>query len=61
MTEPLKPCPFCGGRGVLALVLTTRTCYVSCNLCHSHGPEYPEEESCKAVAGWENRKPKEGI
>lgn len=61
MTEPeIKPCPFCGGRGVPIIV---NVAYLTCEDCHSDGPQVPvityrnsyEEEKHAAIRRWNQR------
>lgn len=60
--EKLEPCPFCGGKGMLADVCTSKTSYhpyqrtyrrVLCTVCGASTKPYGTEK--KAVEEWNRR------
>lgn len=60
MTEKLKPCPCCGGAGVLYNSKNFMLCSVSCEKCGFRTPylcKTPEE----AIGRWNNRTTKNNL
>ena len=48
----LKPCPFCGGKAILAEINGTDDYYVVCEVCCTYTDFYRKE---KAIKAWNSR------
>lgn len=53
MSEELKPCPFCGGKGDYYYIMTMRKHWIGCSNCNCATDGYDTEE--EAIEAWNTR------
>ena len=57
----LKPCPFCGGNGILQAIdfypdySDPPIWWVACETCGAHTDEYEGDTEAEAIAAWNTR------
>lgn len=52
-TQPLKPCPFCGGKEPYVTQLQYGSFRIVCSVCGVEGPYGNKED--RAIEGWNQR------
>ena len=61
MSEKLKPCPFCGGEGIVQAIdfypdySDPPIWWVACDICGAHTDEYEGDTEAEAVKAWNTR------